>query len=260
VTRANTSVEYRLAVAADVGEFTEAELEGCDEPVARYFRAAIASGTPLARAARVRMRGSIKFGERWVAFHADELLAPLHGYSWPASVARSLLRGSDSYADGAASMTWKLLGLVPVIHTSGPDVARSAIGRAVTESVWLPTALLPRHGVGWRAENDHHLVADVPIQGGHVSLQITIDGGGLVRSVHLDRWSDPDGTGHFEWCPFGMDVAASRTFPCGITMPAEGTGGWFHGTDRWSDGEFFRYTILELAPVGPVPTPTANKP
>jgi hypothetical protein len=43
-------------------------------------------------------------------------------------------------------------------------------------------------------------------------------------------------------------------------MPAEGTGGWFHGTDRWSDGEFFRYTILELAPVGPVPNPTANKP
>jgi hypothetical protein len=28
---------------------------------------------------------------------------------------------------------------------------------------------------------------------------------------------------------------------------AEGTGGWFHATDRWDDGEFFRYTIHGLA-------------
>ena len=148
MTRANrTTVERQLAVAADVGEFTETELEGCDEPVARYFRAAIASGTPLARAARVRIRGSIKFGRRWVSFHADELLAPLQGYSCPATVAGGLLR-VGLLPDGAASMTWKLLGLVRVIHTSGPDVARSAIGRTVTESVWLPTGILPRYGVG----------------------------------------------------------------------------------------------------------------
>jgi hypothetical protein len=30
----------------------------------------------------------------------------------------------------------------------------------------------------------------------------------------------------------------------------EGTGGWFHGTDRWSEGEFVRYTILDLTLVG----------
>ena len=110
----------------------------------------------------------------------------------------------------------------------GPDVARSAIGRATVEGIWLPTALLPRYGVDWRAADDDHVAADIPIAGERVSLHITIDGDGHVRAAHLDRWSDPDGTGTFGWHPFGVEVSASRLFPCGITMPAEGTGGWFH--------------------------------
>jgi Family of unknown function (DUF6544) len=240
------TVEQRLAVRGDAGEFSEAEVERCDEPVRRYFGAAIAPGTPLARAARLRMCGSIKVANRWVPFRAEELLAPLHGYSWPATVAAGLLRGSDVYADDAAAMSWKLLGLIPVIRTSGPDVARSAMGRATLEGIWLPTALLPRYGVDWRAADDEHVVADIPIAGERVSLHITIDGDGHVRAAHLDRWSDPDGTGTFGWHPFGVEVSASRRFPCGITMPAEGTGGWFHETARWHDGAFMRYSISEL--------------
>ena len=175
------ALEQQLAVAADSGGFSDVELEGCDEPVRRYFRAAIAPGTRLARAARIRMRGSIKIGKRWVTFRADELLAPMHGYVWPASMMAGLLRGSDRYANGEAAMEWKLLGLVPVLRASGPDVARSAIGRAAAEGIWLPTALLPRYGVRWLAKHDRCIVADIPIGDDRVSLQVTIDDDGLVR-------------------------------------------------------------------------------
>jgi hypothetical protein len=246
LTRRRTAVEQRLAVRGDAGAFSDAEVERCDEPVRRYFRAAIAPGTPLARAARFRMRGSIRIADRWLPFRAHELLAPLHGYRWPATVAGGLVRGSDAYVEGAGEMSWKLLGLVPVIRTSGPDVSRSAMGRAAAEAVWLPTSLLPRYGVDWRAGDDRHLVADIPIAAERVSLQVTVDHDSHVVSAHLDRWSDPDGTGTFGWYPFGIEVAGSLTFPCGMTVPAEGTGGWFHETDRWDDGAFFRYSILDL--------------
>ena len=244
----NTQATFasQLTVTADPGVFIEAELNSCDEPVRRYFRAAVVAGTPLARAAHLRMRGSIKLANRWIPFRSDELLAPLHGYHWPAPVAAGLLRGADVYGEGVGSMTWNLFGLIPVIRASGADVTRSAIGRAVAEGIWLPTALLPRYGVEWRAEDEDHLAADVPIAGEHVTLQITVGGDGLVRSAHMDRWGDPDGTGTFGWFPFGIEVGASRPFACGITMPAEGVGGWFHGMDRWHDGEFFRYTIDEV--------------
>jgi hypothetical protein len=237
------TLDQRLTVRADVGGFDEGEVAGADEPVRRYFGAAIAPGTPLARAARLRMRGSIRLGNRWIPFRAEELLAPLHGYYWPAKVAGGLLRGSDAYVDGHGSMLWKLLGLVPIVHADGPDVARSAMARAVAEGIWLPTALLPRYGVVWSAQTDEHIVADIPIGGELVTLQVTIDSDGHVRSDHLDRWNDPDGTGTFGWSPFGVEATASHAFPCGITMPADGVGGWFQGTDRWHEGQFMRYSI-----------------
>jgi hypothetical protein len=244
-----TAPDQLRRVRAAAGGFDEAEVAGCDEPVRRYFHAAIATGTPVARAARVRMRGAIKLGSRWLPFRADELLAPLHGYDWSATVAGGLLRGSDTYVDGSAWMRWKLLGLVPVIRSSGPDVARSAMGRAVLEGIWLPSALLPRHGVVWRAVTGEQLVAEVPIGDELVTLQVTIDGAGHVRSSQLDRWNDPDGTGTFGWFPFGVEVTRVRSFPCGMTMPADGIGGWFAGTSRWREGQFMRYSILELVPI-----------
>jgi hypothetical protein len=244
-----SAFELHLAVPPDDGVFSDAEVEGCDEPVRRYFKAAIAPGTPLACAARLRMHGAIRFGKRWFPFRAEELLAPLHGYLWPATVAHGLLRGSDCYDDGLASMSWKLLGIVPVIRSTGADVARSARGRTTAEGVWLPTAVLPRYGVQWHAKNDRHIVATIPIEGEQQTLCITTDDAGLVRSVHVDRWGDPDGTGQFDWYPFGIEIARSRSFHVGITMGAEGIGGWFHATDRWREGAFFRYTIRELAPI-----------
>ena len=190
------TLDQRLRIRGDVGVFDEAEVAGSDAPVRRYFRAAIAPGTHCPRAARLRIRGSIKFGNRWVGFRADELLAPLHGYDWPARFAGGLLRGSDTYVDGDASMRWKLLGLVPVVRASGRDVARSAMGRGVAEGIWLPTALLPRYGVVWHAENDEQLVAEIPIGDERVTLQVNIDSDGHVRSDHLDRWNAPTAQEH----------------------------------------------------------------
>ena len=50
--------------------FRDDELVGLPAPVQRYFRAAIAPGTPLALAARLEMHGSIKIGGRWLPFRA----------------------------------------------------------------------------------------------------------------------------------------------------------------------------------------------
>jgi hypothetical protein len=55
-------VERQLVRPSEPAVFTDAELNGLPDPVCRYLRAAIAPGTPLATAARLRMRGQIKLG------------------------------------------------------------------------------------------------------------------------------------------------------------------------------------------------------
>ncbi len=227
--------------------FFEPELiDGADPGVARYFRAAIAPGAPLVNKAHLRMHGHIKMG-RWVPFTADEILEPREGFLWRARVARGLISGSDRYLDGLGAMRWKVLGVLPLMRNSGPDLARSAAGRAGGEAIWLPTAVLPDGEVRWRDE-DQGVTVDFAVDDVPVTMHLTLDEEGRVRSFELDRWGDPGGTGTWSWHRFGGDVSEHRTF-AGLTIPSAGSVGWHHGTDRWNDGEFFRYQITDLVAV-----------
>jgi adenylate cyclase len=66
-----------------------------------------------------------------------------------------------------------------------------------------------------------------------------------LRRIVFQRWGDPDRTGSFGLHPCGGEVAASATFG-GVTVPSEGRAGWFYGTERWAEGEFFRYQLTSV--------------
>lgn len=249
--RSPADVEVALRARPEGGAppepFTEAELEGLPDLVRRYLRAAIAPGTPMVTAARLPMKGSIKVGP-WIPFTSHEVLDPHRGFVWTARAA-GLITGSDHYYEGEGAMAFSLLGLVPVVHATGPDVARSAAGRAGAEGCWVPTALLPRFGVRWEQVGpseiaSHHRLGDVDLD-----VHWIVDDGGRVRSARFERWGDPDGTGTFGLHPFGIDVTGYATFR-GMTIPHKGRAGWFHGTDRWPEGEFFRFEITDVEPLG----------
>ena len=223
--------------------FTDAELDGLPDPVCRYFRAAIAPGTPLAAAARFRMHGQIKLG-RWLPFQAEELLAPHQGFHWAARAA-GVVGGFDRYADGQGQMRWRLLGLLPVMRADGPDLSRSAAGRVAGEAMWVPTALLPRFGVVWSADDDHHLTARWQLDTHEVALDLVIDDQGRLRESVFQRWGDPGRTGTFDLHPCGGEVTANATFG-GVSVPGAGRAGWFYGTDGWTEGEFFRYQLTSM--------------
>lgn len=241
-------LEERLRLPPEPGAFGDAELQGLPAPVARYFRASVAPGAPLTRAAVLRMRGRLRLGSRWLPFRGREVLAPQAGLVWSARVA-GVMAGSDRAAPGLGSMDWKLLGLLRVAQADGDDVARSAAGRVAGEATWVPTALLPRYGVRWEAPSDHDLVATLVLGAVATAIQLRIDDRGLPRWVRFDRWGDPDGTGDWRLRPFGFEVGTMRRFGP-FTVPAEGTAGWYPGGDGWEEGAFFRCSIDDLEPVG----------
>ena len=242
-----SSFERRVAVAPSPGVFAPAELDGLPDPVRRYFGAAVGPGTPLAQAARLRMRGRIRIG-RWLPFTARQVLAPRTGFVWAAR-AGGIIIGYDRYVDGAGESDWRLAGLVPVAHADGPDVSRSAAGRAAAEAVWLPTTLLPRFGTRWSAEADDRISAEYGVGELRVQVHYRIDPAGRAVSVRFERWGDPDGTGEWGLHPFGGEFTAHANFG-GLTIPSRGGLGWFHGTDRWTEGGSFRYRITRFDVVG----------
>ena len=57
------------------------------------------------------------------------------------------------------------------------------------------------------------------------------------------RWGNPNGE-PFQRYPFGASVEQERAF-AGITIPSALRAGWWWGTTRQEEGEFFRAQIID---------------
>lgn len=215
------------------------------EPARRYLAHAIASGTPLASAVRLRMRGEIKL-RGWCRFRAEQVIRRDGAMIWKAAVWMGGLpvRGFDRLVEGRGEMRWKLLGLFPVMTASGPDITRSAAGRVAAESMWLPS-LLCGEDVAWSpaaGDGPARAVARFTLAGETMDLTLDVDERGRLRSGSLPRWGNPDGGPH-RYHEFGGLVEEEGTFG-GYTIPTRVRVGWYLGSPRFeSEGEFFRATL-----------------
>ncbi len=234
---------------APAGVFSRQHIETLPEPARRLLEHAIAPGTPLASAVRLQMHGEIKLG-RWLPFRASQVIRRDGNMLWRATMnpwGVPLFRGFDRLVDGAGEMQWKLLGLVPVVTASGPDITHSAAGRARAESIWLPS-LLCGNEVSWTSTDPSHATATVSVAGATSPVDFAIDGHGRLSAVRVSRWGNPPPEpGRFQSVDFGGVLEEERTF-AGYTIPVRVRVGWHIGSPRFaSEGEFFRATIDEAA-------------
>ncbi|WP_239112358.1 DUF6920 family protein [Halomicronema sp. CCY15110] len=212
------------------------------EAARRYLDHAMAPGTKLAAAVRLKMHGEIKL-KNWIPFQAEQVVCWQRGFIWSATawMNRLPIVGSDRIIDGVGAMQWKLLGLFPVMTGTGADITRSAAGRFHTELMLLPSALC-LGDVIWSSTEASHLHASFMAQGEQAELDLTIDQTGQLKAAKLPRWGNPDGAAH-HYVDFGAIVEAEGTF-CGYTIPTRLRVGWYFGSERFeSEGEFFRATI-----------------
>lgn len=207
-----------------------------------HLEHAIALGTAIASAVRLKMHGEIKL-KSWIPFTAEQVVCWDHGFIWSATawMNRLPIVGSDRIIDGIGAMQWKLLGLFPVMIGTGADITRSAAGRFHTELMLLPSALC-LSDVTWSSLEASHLHASFMAQGEQAELDLTIDQTGRLKTVKMPRWGNPEGAEH-HYVDFGAIVEEEGTF-CGYTIPTRLRVGWYFGTERFeSEGEFFRATI-----------------
>jgi hypothetical protein len=190
------------------------------------------------------MTGSIRLGGRWLPFEAEQVLAPLRGFVWRATVRSGLLRiwGSDQYAAGQGAVDFRLWGFLPVARSSGPDTSRAARGRMAGELFWLPSSLLPGDQVPWREVDGGAAEAAVELDGDPIPIRLSLDDEGRLRSVAMERWGDQTEDKTFALIPFGGDVGEERGLG-DYTIPTVVRVGWWYGTDRFPEHEFFRATV-----------------
>lgn len=243
--RAVRSEWDRLAAARPPGRpFDPAMVGDLPEPARRWLRHAVAPGTPLRRSVELIMHGEIRLGT-WRSFTAAQIAAPPAGYIWAAraSIHGVPVVGYDRLSSGTAQMRWRLVGLIPVMTAQGPDTARSAAGRLASEFVMVPTTF---RAATWRlGDRPDTAVATWHIGAEQIDVELHVGPDGQLLDVLLQRWGKPGGGG-FGYHPFGVTVEAERTF-AGITVPSTVRAGWWWGTDRQDEGEFFRARITDAS-------------
>jgi len=162
-------------------------------PVARYFRYALKEGQPPIRATRITQAGELRAMDAtkdgWKPFAATQYLSPQSpGFVWDASIRMALLlpvRVRDAYADGEASGQVSFLSLVTLAEERGtPELNAGALHRYLAESVWVPTALLPRAGLAWSPIDGNTALATLTDSQTTVSLEFRFSDAGEITSIY----------------------------------------------------------------------------
>lgn len=225
--------------------FDPEELSGLPGPGRRMLHHALGAGCALGPAVRLEMEGEIKL-KNWAPFRARQVLRAGEGFVWEAVAGKAPLRveGGDSYWHGSGDLDFRLWGMIPVASASGPDVDRSAAGRLAAETVfWAPQTLVPRLGARWSPIDDERSNVAVPLGGETVDIVVTVDHSGRLQEISTQRWGNPDQAA-FDFHPFGAAVEKMERFG-DITIVSAGRVGWWWGTERQDEGEFFRFTITD---------------
>ncbi|WP_019612009.1 DUF6544 family protein [Thioalkalivibrio sp. AKL7] len=213
----------------------------------RYFASAIAPGTPLHRAVRLEMEGSLILNGRELPMQADQILAPGHGFVWRAHAGSGLIHfsGSDGYWHGQTSWTrfW-LWGVLPVARIADTeDHARAAAARMVMETVWTPAALLPQSGAVWTQTGADHAEVRFPEVHGVEPIHLILDPAGRVLEMTTQRWSDANPNRIHRLQPFGGRTLDHATHQ-GFTIPTAMEIGNLYGTPAYAP--FFRARLTRV--------------
>ncbi|WP_052023178.1 DUF6544 family protein, partial [Actinotalea ferrariae] len=236
--------DWQRVLAGPVAEtpFDPAMTDGLPDPVARWLRRALPAGEPLRTAVTLRQHGTIRLRGRWWPFRAVQALDPFRGYVWPVRtrVLGLPLVGHDSLVGDEARMRHRLLGVLPVVDASGPDLARSAAARAVSEMCFVPAAALdPR--VTWSPVSEAEAVGTVEVLGHRHELTVRVDAEGRLLRGTMPRWASVDG-GPWQLHPFGAVCAEEWTVD-GVTVPRVVVGGYGAGESFHTDGAFIRLVV-----------------
>jgi hypothetical protein len=220
------------------------------DPAQRYFRFAIEPGTPLRRVAEIEMRGEIGLGNKgspqFMPMQATEILAPPHGFVWMPTIRKGVasVSGSDTYAYGEAWTRFWLFGLIPIVRSSPtPDFIHSAAARAIAESLWVPAALLPIHGVRWRPIDEGRACAVFRHLGQEFALTLSVAPDGHPVSVVMQRWTNANAEKVFRYQPFGATVEETGLVD-GYRVPVRISAGNHFGTEAYFP--FFRAKVVSI--------------
>ena len=230
--------------------FDPAMISELPAPAQRFFRFAIAPGTPLYRVAEICMQGEFSLGDKakpgYMPMRAQQILAAPHGFIWRVRAGKAIwFSGSDGANEGSSWSRFWLLGILPVARAgNNEDHARASFGRYVAEAVfWTPAALLPGEGIRWDTVDESTARVTVTHRGMEQAVDVFVDADGRPEKVVFQRWSNANPAKKFQLQPFGGYLSDYKEFG-GFRLPTRVEAGHSFATDDYFP--FFKATVTSI--------------
>jgi hypothetical protein len=197
------------------------QLSGLPAPVQRYFRHVLKPGQPYLRSVRLRHDGQFKtdLKKDWMAITGEEyFLANLPGYLWNGTT--TWFSACDQYIAGRGSLTVRLLGVLPIVHGTGPSYNQGELLRWLAEAVWFPTSLLPSGRAVWSPIDDSSATLTLTDHGLTVVCRMDFNGQNELVRYRAQRYSDET---HIKtWTGILSDYREIH----GLRIPTQGGAAW----------------------------------
>jgi hypothetical protein len=200
------------AAGVDAGEAdpplaTEQDLAGLPDTVKRYLRAMGVVDRPLVWSFqahvtgrfRLRGQGSWMPAEVWQYNSALEVARIFHMRIDFASVVPMV--GRDTYVGGKGIMHGKLLNLITVAHSAGPETDMSELVTYLNDAVLMAPSMLLRPNISFAPVDDDSFDLTLVDSGQTVTARVFLnDDGRPVNFSTTDRYADlPGGLVRAEW-------------------------------------------------------------
>jgi hypothetical protein len=192
---------------------------------------AMPQGAVPARGFRLRQSGEMRLGpdKPWRPFRAEQWFgAPGLDFRW---TARARMAGLlpvtvvDSFEHGHGSLTVRLAGVIPLARSSGPEMDRGEMMRALAELPWRPAGFsLAAAQIEWSAPGPQTLRAAFGTGPARACVDLEVDAEGRVLAAFArDR---PRGVGAaFVSTPWHGTFAHYLFFQ-GFRVPAHAEVAW----------------------------------
>ena len=230
---------------AKSGLITEAQVLGLPEPVQRYLNYAQVVGKDPIRTVRLTQQGFMRTqpGQKWLPMVAEQSFTiPPPAFLWHCTMRPFPLvwiSATDRFSEGHGSMRIKLLSVIPLGNSRGPEIDQGELQRYMAEMVWFPTAWLS-DAIEWQAIDAYSAQATMHESGVTASVVLHVNEQGQLTHVTADRYKEEHG--HYLLAPWSGQCTAYQEVD-GMRIPTRIKITWHLASGNFT---WFRCKITEV--------------
>ncbi len=173
--------------------FYYSEIEGLPEPVQRYFKHVLKDGQPFISSARLTHYGNFKpnLEKGWVSINGEQYISVFKpGFVWKGNT--NFFTARDMFLKDKGRLVVSLLSVIKIVDVKGDAYNQGELLRWLSESVWVPTNLLPNTRLHWEAIDINSARLIFEYNGLSIYLIVTFNSLGEIIEMESKRFMSED--------------------------------------------------------------------